>query len=673
VIIVLIALISQSTLRQRSLSISTSKQATQNRVSSYGSQIKGYVDAGIDVGQTLAYTLSEVGDPLDTLVIPRDQANVVLRSVLKDNPSFRGIFTLWEPDAFDQMDIAYVNTPGNDATGRFSPHWYKTNPNKASLSFVDITRPDIEALYTETRQSLCPVVGHAYPLSDHNDIPYVSIAIPIIHDTTFLGIVGIELALNWLQETVNQGTEDLENGHFYLTSDKHGLIVKSASAHGLDDPHQILHETWQHNKLTAPECTNASTYCYHVPIHFHNARDPWIVCALIPLSNVTAEADRQMVRQISIGIICLIGVLVLIRMNVNRITKPINELDKVTQSILSTGNLDQTIEIHTEDEIGQLAKSFREMIANRRASDAEVRKHRDHLQELVHQRTEQLQNSNSDLNDEISERKRVQEELALLNRDLERTVRELTRSNKELNDLTYITAHDLKTPLRAISTLADWIAIDSEDGLSESSHQKVQAIKDRVFHGYSLLDAILEYSKFSQSHINAQEVDLCSVVDKVRKQLSPPEYIHISVDETPGDSITCDKTHLTEILKHVIGNAITYMDKAQGWIRISCVEDNDGWAFSVSDNGPGIETRHHLKVFQIFQSLMNRDEAKRVGMGLAIVKKLVSLYDGRVWINSEPNKGCTIHFTLKDPCRSSNKDTTHTAHLSSVSAETEDA
>jgi light-regulated signal transduction histidine kinase (bacteriophytochrome) len=88
------------------------------------------------------------------------------------------------------------------------------------------------------------------------------------------------------------------------------------------------------------------------------------------------------------------------------------------------------------------------------------------------------------------------------------------------------------------------------------------------------------------------------------------------------------------------------MDKPQGQIKVGCVEENGFWRFNVTDNGPGIEKKYFEKIFQIFQTLASRDDFESTGIGLTVVKKIVELYGGRVWVESKPGEGSTFFFTL---------------------------
>jgi signal transduction histidine kinase len=110
--------------------------------------------------------------------------------------------------------------------------------------------------------------------------------------------------------------------------------------------------------------------------------------------------------------------------------------------------------------------------------------------------------------------------------------------------------------------------------------------------------------------------------------------------------IVGDKIRIAQVFQNLIGNAIKFMDKPQGDVKVGCVDAGDYWQFSVVDNGPGIDPQYHEKIFQIFQTLRPRDEQESTGIGLSIVKKIVEFYSGKVWVESEPGKGSTFFFTL---------------------------
>jgi signal transduction histidine kinase len=127
--------------------------------------------------------------------------------------------------------------------------------------------------------------------------------------------------------------------------------------------------------------------------------------------------------------------------------------------------------------------------------------------------------------------------------------------------------------------------------------------------------------------------------------IAPPENIEITVeDKLPV--LMCEKTQIVQIFQNLINNAIKYMDKPIGQIKVNCTEEDYFWKFGVTDNGPGIHHRHTEKIFKIFQTLSPRDGIESTGIGLSIVKKLVELNNGRVWVESDVGQGSTFFFTL---------------------------
>jgi two-component system sensor kinase FixL len=246
---------------------------------------------------------------------------------------------------------------------------------------------------------------------------------------------------------------------------------------------------------------------------------------------------------------------------------------------------------------------------------------------------------------DITERKRAEQELEQLNRHLELTVGQLQRTNNELQEFAHIVAHDLKTPLRAIATLTDCLLMDYSDTFDEQGKEQVALLVVKAKQMMALIDDILEYCRLGRDKLKMKHVDLNVVLSDVTGVITPPENIEITVEnELPA--ILCEKTHIVQIFQNLIGNAVKYMDKPAGRVRVTCAEQEDAWTFGVTDNGPGIEEKYFDKVFQMFQTLVPREGVESSGVGLAIVKKLVEMSGGRVWIESKVGEGSTFFFTV---------------------------
>ncbi|MDD5412252.1 MAG: PAS domain S-box protein, partial [Methylobacter sp.] len=238
----------------------------------------------------------------------------------------------------------------------------------------------------------------------------------------------------------------------------------------------------------------------------------------------------------------------------------------------------------------------------------------------------------------ITERKQLEAEQA-------RMIHELESANEELKNFAYVVSHDLKAPLRAIGSLADWIAADQQDRLDAEGQEHLRLLIQRVQRMDGLIDGVLRYSRIGRLHEAAVAVDLNELLHEVIDSLAPPA--HIAVRVASGlPSIRAERTAIQQVLQNLIANAIRYMDKPQGRIEIDCIDQGESWRFSVADNGPGIETRHFERIFQLFQTLNPRDRVESTGVGLAIVKKIVEQCGGQVWVESAPGQGSTFFFTL---------------------------
>jgi signal transduction histidine kinase/HAMP domain-containing protein len=245
---------------------------------------------------------------------------------------------------------------------------------------------------------------------------------------------------------------------------------------------------------------------------------------------------------------------------------------------------------------------------------------------------------------EASERAKAEQELDHINKKLETAVRELNISNRQLHDFVHVAAHDLKTPVRGIGTLADWIISDYGDKLDGLGREQVRLLKARVIRIDKLIDGMLQFSKIVRTKHKERQVNLNDILSDIKGTILQSGNIDIAVDSMP--SITCEHDHIELVFESLIANAVTFMDKTKGQVKVGCVEQGDFWKFYVNDNGPGIEQKYFEKIFRIFQTLPKNDEPETAGIGLAIVKKIVELYGGKIWVESLPGSGSTFYFTF---------------------------
>ncbi|MBW7992815.1 MAG: PAS domain S-box protein [Planctomycetes bacterium] len=238
----------------------------------------------------------------------------------------------------------------------------------------------------------------------------------------------------------------------------------------------------------------------------------------------------------------------------------------------------------------------------------------------------------------ITERKKVEEKQTKL-------LEKVENINRELNDFASIVSHDLKAPLRGIKTLANWILSDCADKLGDEANEQMNLLLERVELMYNLIEGVLQYSRVGKTEGKRVQVNINDFVPELIKMVVPPKNITVTIeDELPV--LECEEIHIMQIFQNLLSNAIKYMDKPQGRIQVGCVEQDGFWKFSIADNGPGIEEKHFERIFKIFQALSTSPDFEGTGVGLTVVKKLVELYHGRIWLESKVGEGSTFFFTL---------------------------
>ncbi|HEY3299637.1 MAG TPA: PAS domain S-box protein [Methylophilaceae bacterium] len=222
---------------------------------------------------------------------------------------------------------------------------------------------------------------------------------------------------------------------------------------------------------------------------------------------------------------------------------------------------------------------------------------------------------------------------------------ELERSNKELATFAYIASHDLKSPLRGIFQISQWIEEDLNNGNSASIPDHMNLLRGRLRRMEHLLDDLLAYSRAGRMEGGMSQVNLGVLAQNVFEMQAPPDGFILTL----GDGLptfTTLVTPLEQVLRNLFTNAIKHHDRSSGVLNLDwCTQDNHYYKFTVTDDGPGIPPQYHERVFGMFQTLRPRDEVEGSGMGLALIKKIVETYGGFIRVESDGIRGTSLHFT----------------------------
>jgi light-regulated signal transduction histidine kinase (bacteriophytochrome) len=204
-------------------------------------------------------------------------------------------------------------------------------------------------------------------------------------------------------------------------------------------------------------------------------------------------------------------------------------------------------------------------------------------------------------------------------------------------------SHDLKAPLRSIDTLINWFMEDNAAMMTDENKKSMRTILSNVEKMDLLIKGILVYSSVENQEAEDRTIDLNVLIDEVVRTIHVPSHITFTVKNTLP-KVYGNQYRFNQLFQNLIQNAIKYNDKEAGIIEIGSSETETELQFYIKDNGIGIAAQYQSKIFDVFSKLHSNDPSS--GIGLSIVKKIIDLYQGKIWLESQENIGTTFYFSL---------------------------
>jgi signal transduction histidine kinase len=243
----------------------------------------------------------------------------------------------------------------------------------------------------------------------------------------------------------------------------------------------------------------------------------------------------------------------------------------------------------------------------------------------------------------VIQRKENEERINEQEEKKEILLQNLEKKNQALNEYAHVVSHDLKAPLRSINTLISWFKEDNAEILDKKNKQSLDFILSIVEKMDLLIKGILVYSTIDKLENEDRTIELTILIDEVVRTIHVPNHIEI-VFKNEMPKVYGNDFRFKQLFQNLIQNSIKFNDKENGFVEIGSNENENEIEFYIKDNGIGINERYQSKIFDLFSKLENNDQSS--GIGLSIVKKIIDLYGGKIWLESQEAIGTTFYFIL---------------------------
>ena len=411
---------------------------------------------------------------------------------------------------------------------------------------------------------------------------------------------------------------------------------------------------------------NQGTYHYLSPLDNRNhvigysrVKDhPWTVVIDLPEARFLASIQLLQVKVwSSVGVLGVIVLFISILL-ARSITRPIRRLTGAAMAVEQGRPFDPS-DIKDipagHDEIAHLGRVFSNMVfairqelAKRKQAEEELAEHRDHLEELVRERTAELEKRVSEVEQLNSSMVNLMEDLRASNESLEGTTRKLGNANKELEAFSYSVSHDLRAPLRTADGFSQILLEEYSDTLDEKAKHYIERVRAGAQNMAQLIGNILNLSHIGRQSMEKKEINVETIATKVYNSLEQEwkdRKVNFAVHQCPP--ALADPNLMRIVFMNLLSNVLKFTRiREEAEIEVGCEIRDEQTIFFVKDNGAGFDMKYADKLFSPFQRLHRAEEYEGSGIGLAIVQRIIYRHGGQIWVESKVDKRTTFYFTL---------------------------
>ncbi|MGR6902998.1 methyl-accepting chemotaxis protein [Lysinibacillus capsici] len=356
----------------KNLTIETAQKMAQAETSDHANQIQIQLDYAMDTARTLAANLTTM---VEEQKADRALTDAMFQRILKNNEQFMGVWSVWEPNAFDAQDEKYINTERHDASGRYVPFWTRDGDRIVPSPIVDYDTSDFYLLPKQKGQEMI-LEPFVYPIAG-KDVLLTSIIVPVTIDNEFKGIVAVDMSLETFAQ-LSQQVKLFESGFGSIISNN-GMFVTHPNNDYVTKPFAEQEQyTYRNEILSAIQQGKASviqdfssylqedSYIVTAPIHIGKTETPWSLLVTVPTKEVLAQTTKLTWTMVIIGVAGLIYLIIVLTWLIRRIVRPIVMTVEQVQAI-ADGNLAvEPLAEDSKDELGHLAKAVNIMTSNTR-------------------------------------------------------------------------------------------------------------------------------------------------------------------------------------------------------------------------------------------------------------------------------------------------------------------